>query len=134
MREITVRNRTSSDWLKRDCIVREEVRQGDYRTTVLRRCTYRVESQTALTALDDSIQWAKNIDPVAPRQVFVTKDMDPDSGAERVVYKVLGHFYVVLDRSVFCVGYRHILSMDIAAPDEGQTPSGDSEFSPPFEL
>ena len=36
MREITVRNRTSSDWLKRDCVVREEIRQGDYTTTVMR--------------------------------------------------------------------------------------------------
>lgn len=134
MREITVRNRTSTDWLKRDCVVREEIQQGDYQTTVMRRCTYRVESQTAFSALDDSIQWAKNIDPVAPRQVFVTKDLDPDTGGERVVYKVLGHFYVVLNCNVFCVGYRHILSMDITAPGECEGLSGENDFPPPFEL
>lgn len=124
MREITVRNRTSTDWLKRDCVVREEIQQGDYRTQVMRRCTYRVESQTALAATEDSIQWAKNLDPVSPRQVFVTKDLDPETGGERVIYKVLGHFYVVLDRSVFCVGYRHILSMDVTAPEEPESFSG----------
>jgi hypothetical protein len=117
MREILVRNLTSSDWLKRDCVVTELMRQGDYATKVIRRCTYSVESQTTLPSTRDSIQWAHNLDPLPPRQVFVTKDFNPDTGGERVVYKVLGHFYVVWGREVFCVGYRHILSMDIDATD-----------------
>ncbi len=117
MREILVRNLTSSDWMKRDCLITENVQQGDYSTKVFRRCTYKVESQTMLPTLADSVKWAQNLDPTPPRQVFITKDLNPDSGGERVVYKVLGHFYVVLDRSVFCVGYRHILSMDVE-PDE----------------
>jgi hypothetical protein len=117
MREIRVRNLTSNDWLKRDCIVTELIQQGDFATRVIRRCTYRVESEIPLVSTSDSIQWAKNLDPVAPRQVYVTKDLDPDTGGERVVYKVLGHFYVVWGRSVFCVGYRHILSMDVESPD-----------------
>ena len=119
MREILVRNLTSDDWLKRDCVVTELMRQGDYATRVIRRCTYRVESQTALPSTPDSIPWAQNLDPLPPRQVFVTKDLDPDTGGERVVYKVLGHFYVVWGRSVFCVGYRHILAMDIEAEPAG---------------
>ena len=72
MREILVRNLTSTDWLKRDCVVTERIQQGDYTTQVLRRCTYRVESQTVLASTRDSIQWAKNLDPLPPRQVFVT--------------------------------------------------------------
>ena len=117
MRDIVVRNLTSSDWLKRDCVVSEHVQQGEYATRVLRRCTYRVKSQTVLPSMCDSIAWAKNLDPVSPRQVFVTKALNPDTGGERVVYKVLGHFYVVWERTVFCVGYRHILSMDIDGQD-----------------
>ena len=117
MREIQVRNLTSTNWLKRDCIVSELMQQGDYTTRVIRRCTYSVESQTALPSTDHSMQWARNLDPVPPRQVYVTKDLNPDTGGERVVYKVLGHFYVVWDRVVFCVGYRHILSMDIEADE-----------------
>ena len=118
MREILVRNLTSSDWLKRDCVVTELMQQGDYATRVIRRCTYRVESQTILPSTRDSIPWAQNLDPLPPRQVFVTKDLDPDTGGEQVVYKVLGHFYVVWGRAVFCVGYRHVLSMDIEASAE----------------
>jgi hypothetical protein len=117
MREILVRNLTSNDWLKRDCIVTELIQQGDFATRVIRRCTYRVKSEIPLASTSHSIQWAKNLDPVAPRQVYVTKDLDPDTGGKRVVYKVLGHFYVVWGRSVFCVGYRHILSMDVDSPD-----------------
>ena len=127
MREILVKNLTSADWLKRDCVVSELMRQGDYTTRVIRRCTYHVESQTALPSTDDSMTWARNLDPVPPRQVFVTKDLDPETGGERVVYKVLGHFYVVLDRVVFCVGYRHILSMNI----EGDDPPESSSMSQP---
>lgn len=117
MREILVRNLTSPDWAKRDCVVTELVQQGDYATRVMRRCTYRVESQTTLPSIADSIPWARNLDPQPPRQVFVTKDLDPESGAERVVYKVLGRFYVVWGRVIFCVGYRHILSMDIGTSE-----------------
>ena len=117
MREILVRNLTSSDWLKRDCVVTWLMSQGDYATKVIRRCTYHVESKTAMPSLSDSVQWAHNLDPLPPRQVFVTKDLDPDTGGERVVYKVLGHFYVVLERDVYCVGYRHILSMNIEAEE-----------------
>ena len=117
MREILVRNLTSSDWLKRDCLVTEFIRQGDYTTRVTRRCTYRIESQTVLPSTCDSIHWARNLDPQSPRQVFVTKDMNPETGGERVVYKVLGHFYVVLDRAVLCIGYRHTLAMDIEEVD-----------------
>ena len=118
MREILVRNLTSDSRLQRDCLVKELMRQGDYTTRVVRRCTYHIESQTALPATKDAIQWAKNLDPHPARQVFVTKQLDPETGGERVVYKVLGHLYVVMDRVVFCVGYRHILSMDIGADEE----------------
>ena len=125
MREIRVRNLTSSDWLKRDCVVTERLQQGDYTTQVVRRCTYHIESQTALPSMVDSAQWARNLDPLPPRQVFVTKDLDPETGGERVVYKVLGHFYVVWGQAVFCIGYRHILSMDIEAPEgEWELPEG----------
>ncbi len=118
MRKILVRNLTSLDGLKRDCVVTERVRQGDYTTTVLRRCTYRIESQATVPATIDSIAWAQRLDPSPARQVFVTKDINPESGAERVIYKVLGHFYVVWGCNVFCIGYRHVLSMDIEAPEE----------------
>ena len=119
MREILVRNLTSSDWLKRDCVVTELVQQGDFATRIIRRCTYRVESQTPLASTDDSMEWAqRTLDPLPPRQVFVTKDLDPETGDERVVYKVLGHFYVVWGRDVVCVGYRHILAMDVEAADD----------------
>ena len=115
MREILVRDLTSSDYLKRDCVVTEYVQQGEVMTTVVRRCTYRVESRTTLPSTHDSVRWAQNLDPLPPRQVFVTKGLNPDTGSERVIYKVLGHFFVVWGREVFCIGYRHILSMDLAA-------------------
>ena len=118
MRKIRVRNLTSPDWLKRDCVVTEELHQGDYSTRVLRRCTYHVESKSPLVSTEDAPAWAKNLDPLPTRQVYVTKSLDPVTGSEQVIYKVLGHFYVVWGRDVFCIGYRHILSMDVEPPCE----------------
>lgn len=119
MRKILVRNLTSNDWLKRDCVVTELVQQGDFATRIIRRCTYRVESQTPLPSTSDSMEWAqRTLDPLPSRQVFVTKDLDPETGSERVVYKVLGHFYVVWGRDVLCVGYRHILAMDVDSAED----------------
>lgn len=113
MREILVRNLTSEDWLRRDCTVTELMRQGEFLTKIVRRCTYKVESKTTLPATTDAIRWAENLDPQTPRQVYVTKDLNPDTQGERVVYKVLGHFYVVWGRDVYCIGYRHVLAMDV---------------------
>lgn len=117
MREIVVRSLTSTDRLNRDCLVTETLSQGEAVTTVMRRCTYHVESRITVPALGDSIRWAMRLDPHPPRQVFVTKEFDPELGGERVTYKVLGFFYVVMDRDVVCVGYRHVLSMAVDAPD-----------------
>ena len=128
MREILVRNLTSSDFLKRDCVVTEVMEQGDFTTRVVRRCTYNVESETTLPATLDCAQWAKNLDPHPPRQVFVTKDLNPDTGAERVIYKVLGHFYVIWGHSVFCIGYRHILSMNIEGGEPPENLETDVDF------
>jgi hypothetical protein len=115
MRDIVVRSLTSQDMKNRDCCVTEVVRQGDYFTTVMRRCTYNVESKFTIPSLRDVASWAQNLDPSPPRQVYVTKDMDPETGDERVTYKVLGHFYVVINQDVFCIGYRHVLSMAVGA-------------------
>ena len=117
MRNIIVRNLTSSDLQNRDYTVTETMKQGDHLTMVTRRCTYRIESHISVPSLSDSIGWAQNIDPQPPRQVFVTKDLDPNTGDERVTYKVLGRLYVVQDHDIYCVSYRHILSMAVESHD-----------------
>ena len=117
IREIVVRSLTSGDWRNRDCVVTEIMRQGESMTTVTRRCTYRIESRMTVPALNDSIQWAQRLDPHPPRQVFITKEFDPELGTEHVTYKVLGSFYVVMEREIVCIGYRHVLSMAVATPE-----------------
>ena len=119
MRDIIVRNLTSHDLRNRDCLVREVMRQGDLVSTVIRRCTYHVESRATVVSMDDSVRWAQTIDPIPPRQVYVTKDMDPDTGQERVVYKILGYLYAVAKNEIYCIGYRHILEMTVQ-PDDNE--------------
>ncbi len=116
-RDIFVRSLTSNDRLNRDCLVTEVMRQGETTTKVTRRCTYHVESRITVPALEDSIKWAQRLDPLPGRQVYVTKEFDPETGHERVTYKVLGYLYAVMNRDVVCIGYRHVLTMAVEAPD-----------------
>ena len=116
-REILVRSLTSNDRLNRDCLVTEVMRQGETTTRVIRRCTYHVESRITVPALEDSVKWAQRLDPVPTRQVYVTKEFDPRTGNEHVTHKVLGYFYVVMEREVVCIGYRHVLTMVVEAPE-----------------
>mgnify|MGYP001600597773 CR=1 FL=1 len=118
-REITVRSLTSRDRLNRDCLVTEFMRQVGMTTRVTRRCTYHVESRTALPSTDDAIPWAHRLDPLPSRQVYVSKDLDPETGDERVTYKVLGYLYAVVDREVLCVSFRHVLSMSVESTNAG---------------
>ena len=118
VREISVRSLTSTDRLNRDCLVTERLRQGECVTKVTRRCTYRIDGRITLPSLTDAIQWAKALDPRTPRQVYVTKELDPAYGSEQVTYKVLGCFYIVQEREVICVSYRHVLAMAVEVPEE----------------
>ena len=117
MRQIVVRSLTSQDWLRRDCQVTEVIRQGESVSTVTRRCTYNVESRVTLPSIPDTVTWAMSLDPHPPRQVYVTKELNPDTGAEQITYKILGHFYVVQESDILCIGYRHVLSMGVKAPE-----------------
>jgi hypothetical protein len=113
MREIVVRSLTSDDWLKRDCQVTETIEQADSVSTVTRRCTYHVESRVTVPSIPDTVRWAHSLDPNPPRQVYVTKELNPDTGQEQITYKILGHFYVVSACDILCIGYRHVLSMTV---------------------
>lgn len=117
MRQIVVRSLTSENRLNRDCLVTEFMRQAGSLTKVVRRCTYHVDSRIAVPSTGDSILFAKHLDPHPPRQVYVSKDINPGTGNEEVTYKVLGHFYVVMEHDVFCIGYRHILSMAVESTE-----------------
>ena len=117
MRDILVRSLTSGDRLNPDCRVTEILRQDDSVATVIRRCTYHIESRVTVPSTADAITWAHTLDPHPPRQVYVTKELDPDTDSEHITYKVIGHFYVVFSREIFCVGYRHVLSMAVKADE-----------------
>lgn len=112
-RQITVRSLTSQDRLNRDCLVTEWMRQPGMTTRVSRRCTYHVTSRVMLPSTEDTIGWASALDPLPPRQVYVSKDVDPATGDEHVTYKVLGYLYIVVEREVLCVNFRHVLSMSV---------------------
>jgi hypothetical protein len=49
--------------------------------------------------------------------VYVAKDIDPETGDERVTYKVLGYLYAVMEREVLCIGFRHVLSMAVESSE-----------------
>ncbi len=117
MREIVVRNLTSHNRLNRDCLVTELMNQAGVTTKVTRRCTYHIASRVTLPSTDDTIGWARRLDPLPARQVYVNKDVDPETGDERVTYKVLGYLYAVMERDVVCIGFRHVLSMAIESTE-----------------
>ncbi len=117
MREIVVRSLTSTDRVNRDCLVTEFMQQAGTTTKVTRRCTYHIESRVTLPSTDDTIDWAHSLDPLPSRQVYVSKDIDPETGDEQVTYKVLGYLYAVMEREVLCIGFRHVLSMCIESTE-----------------
>lgn len=105
---------TSHDRKQRDVTVEEKLRNALFQTKIVRRCTYAVSRQVSVSSYDDCAIWAKTtFNTTTPRQVFVTKKIHPATGAEDIVYKVLGHFYSVLDKTIYKVQYRHLLSMRI---------------------
>lgn len=117
MREIVVRSLTSTDRVNRDCLVTEFMQQAGTTTKVTRRCTYHIESRVTLPSTDDTIDWAHSLDPLPSRQVYVAKDIDPETGDERVTYKVLGYLYAVMEREVLCIGFRHVLTMAVESTE-----------------
>ena len=108
-----IRCRILSEGGRRDVLIEEIVSLGSTVSRIRRRCTYRVDSIVGYLTLGHLIQDVKE-SPFRGRvrQVYVTKAL-LEKGGERVVYKVLGEFLVVLGTSLFDISYRHTLSMEV---------------------
>lgn len=114
MRRIIARELYSADGLKKDVLIVEQL-EGAF---VRRRCTYSVSEERVVSSLESAARWGAERDERPPellRSVWV-RTKRTIYGAEEVVYKVRGRFYVVMGGRGWLVRYRHMI---VCSQEEG---------------
>ena len=109
MRELLFKNLTSQDHRKRDIFV-EEIREKDgvlAKTT--RRCLYFIRETIPINSPADfkKIAEEKYNKGEHKRHFYVLKERDTKSGVDKLLCKVAGTFYAMVNDYLYCIVFIH---------------------------
>jgi hypothetical protein len=116
MRELVFKNLT--DWMhnKRDIFVQEEVERDGVIAKTTRRCLYfikdrkRIEDPNDLQTLAKTKLCKENV----KRHFHVLKERDSKVGMDRLMCKVAGTFYAVVDDYLYSIVFVHTFKVSFA--------------------
>ena len=117
MRELVFKNLTSRDHMKRDVFVQETVERDGILASSERRCLYfikdsiKVDNPTDLTKLVA----LKKQNECAKKRFHVLKTHDSKTGVDKLICKVKGTFYAVVQDTIFCIVFVHSFKIKFTA-------------------
>lgn len=117
MRELTFKNVTSWDRNKRDIFVEESVEKDGVLAKTTRRCLYFIKERRHVTDQDDIKNIAENklaCDQVK-RHFHVLKERDSDLGIDKLMCKVAGTFYAMVDEYLYSIVFVHTFKISFSA-------------------
>ena len=110
MREVVFRNLTSVNSRKRDIFLREVFEKDGLVSKTERRCFYYVKDIKHLDDPQELQQWmAAQHQPavVNKRQFYIFREHSDSHGEDRLLCKILGVFYVVVESTVYTIAFLH---------------------------
>ncbi|NQT06033.1 MAG: hypothetical protein HQ575_00670 [Candidatus Omnitrophica bacterium] len=109
MRELLYKNLTSLDHKKRDIIVQEVVRKDGVLAKTSRRCLYFIKEKVRVQSPEDLKRIAdlKAESEKAKRHFHVLKERDSSSGKDKLMCKVAGTFYAMVNNYLYSIVFIH---------------------------
>ena len=110
MREVVYKNLTSSNSRKKDIFLREIFEKDGVVARTERRCFYYIKDIIHLEDPNDLQKWLnaqKKPETLTKRQFYVYKEHSDSLGEDRLLCKILGTFYAVVDQCVYTVVFLH---------------------------
>lgn len=117
MRELLFKNMTSWDHNKRDIFVQEVIEKDGILAKTTRRCLYFIKDKTRIKNPMD----LKNISEIkldnsnTKRHFHVLKERDSDLGVDKLMCKVAGTFYAMVNEYLYCIAFVHVFKISFCA-------------------
>jgi hypothetical protein len=110
MREVVFKNLTSVNSRKKDILLQEVFEKDGLVAKTERRCFYFIKDIVHLEKQEDLQKWMNVQDGsgvAAKRQFYIFREHNDKLGEDRLLCKILGSFYVIVDNTVFTVAFMH---------------------------
>ena len=117
MRELVFKNLTSRDHKKRDVFIQETVTKDGVLAKTTRRCLYFVKERIPVKGNVDlkKIEAVKENSEEHKRHFCVLKERESETGVDRLMCKVAGTFYAMVDNYLYCIVFFHTFKITFAA-------------------
>lgn len=110
MREVVYKNLTSLGSRKKDIFLKEVFEKDGVLAKTERRCFYYIKEVIPLEGKDDLQKWVNSqneSNPSGKRQFHILKEHNDGHGEDKLICKILGTFYAVVDNKVYTIGFLH---------------------------
>jgi hypothetical protein len=110
MREVVFKNLTSINARKKDIFLQEVFERDGVKAKTERRCFYYIKDILTLNSQEDLQEWVAKQNqsgPITKRQFYIFREHSDSSGEDRILCKILGTFYVVVDSAVYTIAFLH---------------------------
>ena len=110
MREVIFKNLTSFQSRKKDIFLQEVFEKDGVLAKTERRCFYFIKNVAELEQKSDIQKWldAQNNSPsTAKKHFYIFKEHSDAHGEDRLLCKIAGTFYAVVNDKVYTIGFLH---------------------------
>jgi hypothetical protein len=117
MREVVFRNLTSAGSRKKDIFLQEVFENNGVMAKTERRCFYYIKDVIQVESPDDLKRWMdlqKESAANVKRHFYVFKEHNDKLGEDRLLCKILGMFYIIVENSVYAIAFLHSFRVSFA--------------------
>ena len=117
MREVIYKNLTSINLRKKDIVLKEVFERNGVVAKTERRCFYFIRDVTHLGGEGDLQKWLSdqnNVEMMNKRNFHILKEHSDLLGEDKIICKIVGTFYAVLDKDVYTIGFLHSFKVSFA--------------------
>lgn len=117
MREVVFRNLSSAGSRKKDIFLQEVFEKDGVVAKTERRCFYYIKDIIQVEKPEDLKKWMglqSASSGMAKRHFYVFKEHNDKLGEDRLLCKILGMFYIIVENSVYSIAFLHSFRVSFA--------------------
>lgn len=117
MREVIFKHLTSAQSRKKDILLKEVFEKDGMTARTERRCFYYIKEITPITSNEDVEKVMKDQDMrnvSSKRHFYIMKEHSDIHGEDKVLCKIAGTFYVIVNNTIFTIAFLHAFRVRFA--------------------
>ena len=119
MREVVFKNLTSISSRKKDIFLREVFERDVVVAKTERRCFYFIKDIKRMESDEELKGWITGQDKAESmnrRQFHILKEHNDAQLEDKIICKILGTFYAVINKTVYTIGFMHSFKVRFVKP------------------